>query len=333
MALEGFELKYDYGDAAAEARMCRTHRALFDFSFLECARLEGAGAQGVIERLTGRSMISLGEKEIFYALRANAAGEITADWTVWRAGERSFEIMSGCRKDIVDLVAYAGPLVKVTEKNDRAVFAVQGPDALDALAKLGDVNRIGALRYFTFDHAELAGIPCTIGRLGYTGEAGFEIITERRYGPKLWQTLSAHTAPAGFAAADILRIESGFVLFTNEFRLPVAAREVGLGKFGHVTQPHKSEITLVSFRAEAGRLCWPWQPSRALKRPVRPGLIVVTSACASIVTSGILGLGYVMAGTTPETALYDATGTFRNIRLTPRPYYDPKKRRPRVPWR
>ena len=274
------------------------------------------------------------QNEIFYALRTGPVGEIIADWTVWRTGAESFEVMSGRREDVVDLLACAGPGLKITDLTmDRANFAVQGPRALDALRKLGDVHAIEPLKYFTFNQAEIAGISCTVGRLGYTGEAGFEIIVDRRHASNLWQALSAHAASAGYIAADMLRIEAGFVLFTNEFRLPVSSHEAGLEKFGRPTDLHKPEITLVSFRAEADQLSWPWQSSCNLQRPVMPGTIVVTSASESTVVGGILGLGYVLAGTASTNALHDIAGTFRNVRLTPKPFYDTSKQRPRVPWR
>ncbi len=242
--------------------------------------------------------------------------------------------MSGRHEDVVDLLACAGPGVKVIDTTAaRTVFAVQGPGALDALRKLGDVRQIKPLRYFTFCRAHLAGIACTVGRLGYTGEAGFEIIVERRRASDLWQALSACVSPAGFIAADMLRIEAGFVLFTNEFGLPVSSREAGLGKFGQSTDLRKPEITLVSFRAEADRLSWPWRPPRALQRPTQPGTIAVTSACESVIAGGILGLGYVLTGTPPKTFLEDPIGTFRNICVTPKPFYDHAKRLPRAPWR
>jgi len=333
MALEGFKLTYDFGDAAAEARACRTDCALFDFSFLECARIEGNRARNVIETFTGRSMVLLWEKEIFYALRTGATGEVIADLTIWRTGADSFEVMSGRHEDVVDLLACAGPGVAVTDVTaDRAVFAVQGPRALDAMRALGDGDTIQRYRYFSFGPTRLAGIPCTIGRLGYTGEAGFEIIVERSHASDLWNVLSAHVRPAGFIAADILRIEAGLVLFTNEFLLPVSSRESGLGKFAPLANSLKPEITLVSFRAEADHLSWPWLPPHELRRPVTPEAIAVTSACESVVAGEILGLGYVLAGTARETPLRDSMGTFRNIRLTPRPFYDAAKRRPREPW-
>jgi glycine cleavage system aminomethyltransferase T len=334
MALAGFPLVPDFGDAAAEAAICRADCALFDFSFLECVRLEGDHVQGVIETLSGRSLDALGKNEICYALRSGPAGGLIADWTVWRTGADSFEVMSGRREDIDDLLACAGASVNVTDMTaQRAVFAVQGPRTLEVLRKLGSVNRIESLKYFAFDRAYLADIPCTIGRLGYTGEAGFEIIVERALAPKLWQTLLSHVRPAGFVAADMLRIEAGFILFTNEFRIAVSSREAGLEKFGRPTITLEPELSLVSFRAEADHLSWPWQPSRDLQRPAVAGSIAVTSACDSVVAGGILGLGYVLAGTAPETVVYDSMATFRNIRLTRRPFYDTAKRRPRAPWR
>jgi aminomethyltransferase len=334
MAFAGFDLVHDFGDAADEARMCRTNCALFDFSFLECARLEGVHARSAIEAFTERPLGALDEKGIFYALRAGPGGELIADWTVWRTGADSFEVMSGRREDIVDLLACAVPGVQVTDMTvQRAVFAVQGPRTLDALRKLGDVTGIESLKYFAFDHARLADIPCMIGRLGYTGEAGVEIIVDRGCAPNLWKALSSHVTPAGFIAADMLRIEAGFVLFTNEFRLPVSSREAGLENFGRATNPLRPEISLVSFRADADRLSWPWKPSRDLQRAAVPGTIAVTSACNSIAAGGILGLGYVLAGTGPETVLNDPAGTFRNVHLTPKPFYDTVKRRVRASWR
>lgn len=334
MALAGYRLAYDFGDAVAEASACRTGCALFDFSFLECVRLEGKNARSVIETFTGRSMATLRQNQIFYALRVSASGAAMADWTVWKTDANAFEIMSGRREDIVDLLACAGRGLSVTDlTEDRAIFALQGPRTFDVLRKLGDTGAIESLEYFGFAQADIAGIACTIGRLGYTGETGVEIIMRRDRASALWQTLSAHAARAGFIAADMLRIEAGFVLFTQEFQLPVAPREIGLEKFAPSVAAFKHEIRLSSFRADADRLSWPWRPPRALQRPAKRGTITVTSACESIAAGGILGLGYVLAGTTGDTPLHDPTGTFRNIHLVPKPFYDTAKRRPRTPWR
>src|SRR5581483_12070206 len=147
----------------------------------------------------------------------------------------------------------------------------------------------------------------------------------------LWQALSRHARPAGFIAADMLRIEAGFVLFSNEFRLPVSPAEAGLGKFHHRSRQAASPLALAAFRAEADIAQWPWTPAHGLLRPGAPGEIALTSACDSNAAGGILGLGYVLAGGA-GTRLHDPTGIFRNIRRVPLPYYDRAKRRQRAPW-
>jgi aminomethyltransferase len=334
MALAGFELTNDFGDPAAEARACRTDCALFDFSFLESARLQGPYACGVIETFAGRSLQALAESKICYAVRVDAGGAAVADLTIWRTGAQAFDVMSGRREDVVALLDRAGPGVDVADMTaERATFAAQGPGALDALRKLGDVDAIGKLDYFKLGHADLAGIPCTVGRLGYTGEAGFEIIVARNQAGDLWRALSQLVRPAGFIAADILRIEAGFVLFANELALPVTPAEAGLGRFHHAGHPPTPEIKLVSFRADGGDRSWPWRPAHSLQRPERPGVIAVTSACDSVAAGGVLGLGYVLASAPAGMPLRDPTGTFRNIRQTSMPFYDTAKRRPRAPWR
>jgi glycine cleavage system aminomethyltransferase T len=246
--------------------------------------------------------------------------------------------MSGRHEDITDLIDYAGPGVTVIAPDDRATFAVQGPASLEAVRHLGATADIEALPYFGFAETMLDGIPCRIGRLGYSGEPGFEIICPKQSVDRLWQALADHARPAGFIALDMLRIEAGFVLFSNEFRLPVTPAEAGLGKFYDRPGLRPPVLELVSFIAEADRLDWPWRPTwKPTWTPSSPqlsrGEIVVTSACTSVIAGGILGLGYVVAEHSPRAGLQDVSGIFRNIRLTPLPYYDTVKRRPRLPWR
>jgi len=334
MAFADFPRTDDFGDAAAEARACRVDCALFDFSFLECARLKGADARNVIEKFTGRSLAALEPGKIFYALRVNLGGAVIADLTVWRIGEDSYEVMSGRREDIVDLLYQANSKVGITDvTNDIAVLALQGPGALDVLNQLGDTSQIRPLGYFSFSQARLDGTTCRIGRLGYTGEAGFEIILPRAAARDSWLALSRLARPAGFIAADMLRIEAGFVLFCNEFRLPVSPEEAGVGRFYHSADFGRPPLTLISFCADANTLRLPWQPSHVLQRPVAREEIAVTSACRSNAAGRILGLGYVRADTELGACLHDSTGTFHNIRRTPLPFYDTAKRRPKAAWR
>ncbi|MGA9053729.1 MAG: hypothetical protein WB422_20365, partial [Pseudolabrys sp.] len=268
------------------------------------------------------------------AIRTDSYGMALADLTIWRTGVDTFEVMSGRRKDVDDLMVCASARVETTNLGKaRAVFAVQGPGALDALGKLGGADTIGDLTYFRFAQAELAGTLCTIGRLGYTGEAGFEIILPRSESQRIWRQLARYSMPSGFIAMDTLRIEAGFVLFANEFRLHVSPAEAGLQQFCAEQNVQQTALKLVSFQAEADHFLLPWVRQCPLERPVEPGVIAITSACNSIFANGILGLGFVTASTADSATLHDPSGEFRELRRAPRPFYDELKRRPRQPWR
>jgi glycine cleavage system aminomethyltransferase T len=253
---------------------------------------------------------------------------------VWRTDTDAYEVMSGRREDVTALMACASKQVEVENVGEsRAVFALQGPATPDVLRQLGNANSITSLPYFHFARAELAGTAFAVGRLGYTGEAGCEIILPRADAPRVWDELSRHARPAGFIAADMLRIEAGFVLFDNEFRLPVLPGEAGLARFHAEQNTREIPIKLISFRAEAGHLSLPWVAKTAPERPTRPGVIAITSACHSIAANGVLGLGFVAASTSDDAILRDPSGQFRDIRRAQLPFYDTSKRRPRMPWR
>ncbi len=271
MALNISELSRDFGDAVAEAAACRTDCVLFDFSFLECAVISGRRASHVLETFTGRSIENLKQGEIYYALRLGCEGAVLADLTIWRTDAEIFEVISGRREDVLDLMQFASDGIEVNDlSKGRSVFSVQGPGTLDAIRDVGNANSAERLEYFAFTRSSLGNIPCTIGRLGYTGEAGFEIIVEHRYASDLEKVLASRIRRAGFVAVDILRIEAGFVLFANEFCLPVSPIEAGLKKFCKSGETIKPEVKLVSFVARPVRASWPWRPLGKLTRPTPP---------------------------------------------------------------
>lgn len=320
----------DYGDAEGEWRACREACALFDFSFVQRARVSGPGALTAIGALTGRRLDDLAEGRIRYALGAGADGVLVSDLTIWNRGGGRYEVMSGRRRDIDTLVAAGG--AAVTDLGSAtAIFAVQGPGALEAFDGLTGASLAG-LPYFGHGGAGIAGVSCLIGRLGYTGEAGLEIVCPKAEADRVWSALAERIRPAGFTAADTLRIEAGFLLFANEFVVPVRAHEVGLARFAGETAL-EARVRLVCFRAETPEPPVLWRPDPGIALPAAPGEITVTSACHSPIAGGTLGLGYVRAGDdgVGRTAV-DPRGDFGDVRIAPLPFYDPGKKKPRRGW-
>jgi glycine cleavage system aminomethyltransferase T len=331
----------DFGDLRAEAASCRSAAALFDFSFMSRIRIQGPAACALIGTLTPRRLDDLPPGRIRYALRLADDGRALSDLTVWRLHERTFEIFDGTGDALTQLQSASGSHVSIRDlRSETAIFAIQGPESLRALSALIPTDRVRALAYFAHAHAEIAGVRCRVGRLGYTGERGFEIILPRDAREAIWTKLARHARPAGFAAADILRIEAGFLLFANELRFPVSADDLGLAGFAagpqnackHRTAARARRVRLICFEASCDKDPVLWQPRDDAGFPPAPGALLVTSACRSVVNDRVLGLGYAPA--VPRFAhLVDPMGQFHEIREVSLPFYDPGKRRPRGGWR
>lgn len=326
-------LTRDFGDVHGEARACRTRCALFDFSFMSRARLSGAKAVEVLSRYQPRPLGTLLPGRICYALRVSARGHVEADLTIWNLGADRYEVMSGRRVDITALQALGATDTRVEDLSDRTrIFAVQGPHALGAMAGLVDTESLQGLDYFAHAKLEVGGVPCRVGRLGYTGEKGFELVVDASDGPRLWSVLAERMPSAGFGAADCLRIEAGFILFANECRVGPTAVELGLGRFAGVSgRPPRQR--LVCFAAANDMTPVVWQPLRSALALPEPGTITITSACRSVVTGRVLGLGFVVPHDQRQgRVLRDGSGVFEDVTLVSLPAYDTAKSRVRGPW-
>jgi glycine cleavage system T protein (aminomethyltransferase) len=344
MVSGGFDLRAlrrDYGDVHAEASSCRSAAALFDFSFMSRIRVEGRAAAELIGALTPRRIDDLPSGRIRYALRVAADGRVLGDLTIWRLGTETFEIFDGTGDAAAQLqLAAAASAATVRDfSSETAILVVQGPASLRALSRVTSAEQLRGLAYFAHAPAEIAGMACRIGRLGYTGERGFEILLPRAAREEIWAMLAPHARPAGFAAADILRIEAGFLLFANELRVPITAAELGLAQFAaggcapcRGAAARERRVRLLCFEASCDSEPVLWQQQAGASFPPPPGSLFATSACRSIVTNAVLGLGYAVAE--PRAAqLVDPAGRFHEIREVSLPFHDPRKRRPRGGWR
>jgi aminomethyltransferase len=111
---------------------------------------------------------------------------------------------------------------------DRALLALQGPNAVDALARLNPEVR--GLVFMTGGSFRLAGSDCFVTRSGYTGEDGFEISVPAADAMALARTLLAQpeVMPAGLGARDTLRLEAGMCLYGHDIDEQTTPVEAGL---------------------------------------------------------------------------------------------------------
>jgi aminomethyltransferase len=118
--------------------------------------------------------------------------------------------------------------VVLQERDDLAMLAVQGPGARDkALSVM--VGEVAAAADGLAPFFGAAAGDWFVGRTGYTGEDGFEIMLPATEAPEFWDRLAgAGVAPAGLGARDTLRLEAGLNLYGSDMDEQVSPLESGL---------------------------------------------------------------------------------------------------------
>ena len=146
----------------------------------------------------------------------NDTGGVLDDLMIARLGGHLHLVVNAGRTshDITHLRQNLDANTHINVKEDRALLALQGPDAAQVLNNLGlDLNGFHFMDARRFD---LAGIPLVITRSGYTGEDGFEISIPVRV-PLAERFLSTKKVTlAGLGARDTLRLEAGLPLWGHE---------------------------------------------------------------------------------------------------------------------
>ena len=225
----------------AEHRQCRESAALFDVSHMGQLRLVGADAAAALESLVPVDVVDLGPGKQRYAFFTNAGGGLLDDLMIVRPlpaahatfGDLFLVVNAGCKDaDTQHLRTHIGHRCAVVPMPERALLALQGPKAVDALARLN--ADVAAMVFMTGGVFEMSGafgtIACFVTRSGYTGEDGFEISVPADRAVTLAQALLAQpeVQPAGLGARDTLRLEAGLCLYGHDINETTSPVEAGL---------------------------------------------------------------------------------------------------------
>ena len=241
----------------AEHQHTRTSAGLFDVSHMGQLRLVGPGAAAALETLMPVDVIGLAEGKQRYGLLLNDAGGIIDDLMFVKCGdgmsfagppqeakapsggsepratgERGgsiFIIVNGACKagDIAHIQNRIGSRCEVIPMPDRGLLALQGPKAVDALARL--LPGVEKLVFMTGGAFDWQGADLFITRSGYTGEDGFEISVHQDHADAFARALLAQpeVKPVGLGARNSLRLEAGLCLYGQDIdatTTPVEAR-------------------------------------------------------------------------------------------------------------
>jgi aminomethyltransferase len=329
----GQRVPESFSDPVIEHLATRRAAGLFDFSFMACVEISGQENLMLLHAIQSRNLAQLAVGRLRYTLLLKDDGTVLNDATVWRTSEDAYLLFVGRHTDLPVILQAAGKYdVRCDDCSHRfAVLALQGPRSRDILARCLPLP--GDLPYFGFAESDFGKRQCLVGRLGYTGETGYEIVIESDTAPELWDTIVKTGAAngleeCGFAAADTLRIEAGHVLFTNELALPVTPQEIGLERLVDFSRGALAGVRKRpdnAFERRLVGLVFEHSPPPAI--PAADGEVIVTSACHSPSLQRWIGLAFVPCDASNPGTRVTVAGT--KATLTRLPFYDPGKQRRR----
>ena len=215
----GYSMPVQYhGGILAEHRHTRTHAGLFDVSHMGQIRVSGPSAAADLETLVPGDISGLAVGAMRYTQFTAADGGILDDLMVTCTSGGLFLVVNATCKD-ADFAHLSGalpPSSSVELLEDRALLALQGPDAAKVMARHAEGS--SSLGFMTASELDVSGIACFVSRSGYTGEDGFEISVVAGDAEELARLLLAEpeVEPIGLGARDSLRLEAGLCLYGHD---------------------------------------------------------------------------------------------------------------------
>jgi aminomethyltransferase len=226
----GYEMPIQYEGIIAEHEWTRSEAGLFDVSHMGQLIIAGDDAQRGLESLLPADLAILKEGRNRYSLLLTEDGGIIDDLMLTRRGDHFYLVVNGATKagDIAHLEARLPRGVVIDHMKEQALLALQGPKAVDALARL--VPAVAELGFMTAGAFEIDGAKAWISRSGYSGEDGFEISIQARDAERI-ATLIAdqpEVRPIGLGARDSLRLEAGLPLYGHDLDIHTTPVEADL---------------------------------------------------------------------------------------------------------
>ena len=222
----GWDMPLNYGSQMEEHHQVRRAAGMFDVSHMTVVDVCGTHAKPYLQYLLANDVAKLDGKpgKALYSGMLNHEGCVVDDLIAYnREGhflrEGHYRLVVNCatrEKDLAWMREVGRDYdVEIDERPHLAMIAVQGPEAIARVTQVLPQYAEGIEQLSIFQAYEADD--WFIGRTGYTGEDGLEIVLPGEQAEALWKALAeAGVAPCGLGARDTLRLEAGMNLYGHE---------------------------------------------------------------------------------------------------------------------
>ncbi len=239
----GWEMPVQYKGIMAEHQAVRSSVGMFDVSHMGKFAIAGQNALNSLQKLVPSNLARLKSGQAQYTVLLNPEGGIIDDVIFYCHGDDDWTMIvnaSTIDKDREWIQAHLVGCELSDRSSSQTLIAVQGRAAITYLqglveADLAQVKRFGHIR------TKVLGSPSFVARTGYTGEDGFELMTDIPIGQALWTKLvDLGVSPCGLGCRDTLRLEAAMHLYGQDLNDSISPLEAGLDWIVHL--PEKEDF-------------------------------------------------------------------------------------------
>jgi aminomethyltransferase len=340
----GWEMPVQYRSILEEHKAVRRTAGLFDVSHMGEVDVTGPHAGRFLQHLVTNDLAKMFPGRVVYSPMCYPGGGVVDDLLVYFvAPERYFLCINAgnIAKDLEWIREQAKRFaVTIDDRSeDYGLLAVQGPRAAAIVQSLTGA-KLGAVKYYHFVEAPVAGLQCLVSRTGYTGEDGFELYVNASEVVALAEAVLAAGAPrglelAGLGARDSLRLEAGYPLYGHEITQDISPLTAGLGwtvKLDKVDFIGRAALGAEKQNGAPNKVVFFKTGDRRIVRVDTPVLDAagapvgrVLSGTLSPILNEAIGSALLATAAAAQPLLVDIRGTKLNLQLVKPPFVDLKK--------
>ena len=223
-----FHRSNDFPHVGAEVRAVREGVGVTEISNFAKYEVSGPEAEAFLDHLMTNHLPKLGRMVLTPML--NPEGKLIGDFTIARAAPQRFLIWGSLAATQYHMRWFQAHLPAGGGVQLRALglglvgLSIAGPKARDVLAKLvdGDISNT-ALRFMDHRAMDVAGAPCMVNRITYTGDLGYEIWMPPEWQRRVYTAIKQAGAAQGIRdfgmrALLSMRFEKNFPTWYAELR-------------------------------------------------------------------------------------------------------------------
>ena len=236
-----FHRSNDFAHVGAEVRAVRERVGITEIANFAKYEVTGEGAEAWLSHLVTNTMPRTGRLVLTPML--NERGKLIGDFTIAKAAGNRFMIWGSSGAQIYHMRWFERHLpndgsVSIHRFGQTLVgLSIAGPRSREVLADLADIDiSNAAFRFMDYREMDVAGCPCRVNRISYTGDLGYEIWMEPAYQRTVYLALKAAgkdhgIVDFGMRALLSMRLEKNFPTWFAELRPIYGAYEGSMDRF------------------------------------------------------------------------------------------------------